>query len=66
MYKFTKLQDPSNRFDLAEITSTVDAEVASDIVEYFYYFMVGCGFNREGVLDAFEYVLGEQRPPEEE
>ena len=64
MYKFTKLQDPHNKFDLAEIAYTIDAEVASDIVDYFYYFMVGCGFGKEGVLNAFETVIENNKEEE--
>ena len=66
MYKFKKLKDPDNRFDLAEIEYSIDAEVCTDIVDYFFHFMVGCGFAKEGVLNAFEAVLEEQRPSEDE
>lgn len=64
MYKFTKIQDPSNKFDLAEIAYSVDAEVASDIVDYFYYFMVGCGFSKQSILNAFETVIEENKDEE--
>lgn len=59
MYKFTKTQDPNNKFDLAEIAYSVDSEIAEDVVDYFFYFMVGCGFSKEGIVKAFETVIEE-------
>lgn len=56
MYKFTKTKDPSNKYDLAEIEYSVDAEIAEDVVDYFFNFMVGCGFGKQGILNAFRSV----------
>ena len=59
MYKFKKQQDPSNKFDLAEIEYSVDAEVAEDIIDYFFHFMVGCGFHKTSIVNAFQSVVDE-------
>lgn len=33
-----------------------------DIVENFYYFMVGCGFSANNVIDAMEATIDNVRP----
>lgn len=33
-----------------------------DIVENFYYFMVGCGFSATNVIDAMEATIDNMRP----
>jgi len=33
-----------------------------DIVENFYYFMVGCGFSAKNVIDAMEATIDNVRP----
>lgn len=33
-----------------------------DIVENFYYFMVGCGFSHKNVIDAMESTIDNVRP----
>ena len=59
MYKFKKLQDPNNKFDVSEIEFSVDAETGDEIVQEFYFFMLASGFHKDGVLRCFEGVIEE-------
>jgi hypothetical protein len=65
MYKFTKLQDKTNPFDLTEVVVSVDAIIASDLTREFRYFLLACGFAPESIKSAFEQVASEFEEEEE-
>lgn len=49
---FKKEIDPSNRFDIAEITMKLEAETLDEIIEEFGRFLIGCGYSAEGVRES--------------
>lgn len=64
MIKFTKLRDYANPFDASTIEHSVDAITASEITNEFFYFLQGCGFQKESIVRAFEEVLEENKEEE--
>ena len=59
MYKFIKMKDLTNQFDIAEISMSVDALTTDDIVTEFKYFLLGCGFHPNSIKSSFESVASE-------
>jgi hypothetical protein len=59
MYIFKKEQDASNKFDFTKIQFEIDAVQSDDIIREFFYFMVGCGFNSQNIVESFVQIASE-------
>lgn len=64
MYKFTKLKDQNNRFDLVDLVLEVDGCTTTDLTEAFFDFMRGCGFQDQSIISGMQDVI-DQKSPEE-
>lgn len=64
MYTFTKSQDKTNPYDITQISMSVDAEVVTDIIEEFKYFLLGCGFAHSSIADGLKSVGYDMQPEE--
>lgn len=54
MYKFTRLRDNNNPYDISSLEMTADAVTLGEILQEFEYFLRGCGFIFEGSLEIVE------------
>ena len=55
MYKFVKIKDPNNPYDISSVEICVDSEVTvSDLLENFKGFLLACGYHFTGELEIVE------------
>jgi hypothetical protein len=66
MFTFIKTSDRENKFDITELSMSVDALTTTDIVSEFRYFLLGCGFQPGSIKQSFEEIANEIEVHEEE
>lgn len=50
-YRFIKIKDPDNHFEVSDIQFDVETVDLSEVIEQFSRFLLACGFVFEGELE---------------
>ena len=54
MYKFIKMREIDNEFDVSEIEFRIDTVNRDTLLEEFEHFLKACGYHINGTLDIVE------------
>ncbi len=56
-YIFKRVDEDSRSAKKDATVTRFHGEVASDVMENVYYFLLGCSFHKNSILSAMQYVI---------